>query len=153
VNDISFRETTPADCETIVEFQLAMALESEKMALDRARLERGVRGIWENPSRGKYFVAELEGRIAGCLLIQNEWSDWRCGNVWWIHSVYILPEFRRQKLFSQFYQFIQTRAAADPSVMGLRLYVDKTNLRAQKAYENLGMSSDHYHLYEWLKKY
>ena len=34
---------------------------------------------------------------------------------------------------------------------GLRLYVDKTNLRAIDVYQKLGMSDEHYHLYEWLK--
>ena len=36
---------------------------------------------------------------------------------------------------------------------GLRLYVDKTNTRAQKVYENLGMNGEHYHLYEWMKTF
>ena len=34
---------------------------------------------------------------------------------------------------------------------GLRLYVDKSNDKAQKVYENLSMSGEHYHLYEWMK--
>ena len=34
---------------------------------------------------------------------------------------------------------------------GLRLYVDKTNTSAQEVYTRLGMSKEHYELYEWLK--
>ncbi len=153
MSDVIFRQATAADCAVLVEFQLSMALESEGMTLDRARLERGIHGVFENPNRGTYFCGEVAGRVVACLLLQNEWSDWRAGNVWWIHSVYVIPEFRRSGLFSQFYAFIRDRAASDPTVMGLRLYVEKKNERAQRAYEKLGMTSDHYFLYEWLKKY
>ena len=35
--------------------------------------------------------------------------------------------------------------------MGLRLYVDKTNLKAQKVYNRVGMDGEHYKLFEWFK--
>jgi len=34
---------------------------------------------------------------------------------------------------------------------GIRLYADKTNVAAQKTYENLGMNQDHYVTFEWMK--
>jgi ribosomal protein S18 acetylase RimI-like enzyme len=36
-------------------------------------------------------------------------------------------------------------------VAGLRLYVESNNAAAQKTYESLGMLSEHYRMYEWLK--
>ena len=38
----------------------------------------------------------------------------------------------------------------DVRVRGLRLYVDKTNQIAQKVYRALGMSDEHYDLFEWM---
>ena len=43
-------------------------------------------------------------------------------------------------------------AELEPSVRGLRLYVDKRNDKAKKVYEALGMNGEHYALYEWMKK-
>ena len=37
-------------------------------------------------------------------------------------------------------------------IAGLRLYVETNNIRAQKTYEALGMQSEHYTMYEWLKE-
>lgn len=39
-----------------------------------------------------------------------------------------------------------------PELKGLRLYVDQRNAPACRAYERLGMTREHYHLYEWLKE-
>jgi len=33
----------------------------------------------------------------------------------------------------------------------VRLYVDKRNAAAQRVYERLGMTREHYDLFEWLK--
>ena len=87
----SFRSATRADAADITRFQLSMARETEELHLDPDVCAAGVLGVFEDPSRGRYFVAESEGRIAGALLITYEWSDWRNGQVWWIQSVYVPP--------------------------------------------------------------
>jgi GNAT superfamily N-acetyltransferase len=135
----------------IINFQIEMALESEGLKLDPQTVEKGVLRVFENPNIGTYMVY-LEGdEILGCLLIQNEWSDWRNGIVLWIHSVYILPQFRKKGIFKKMYEALKLKVENDPSLLGLRLYVDKKNIGAQKVYEKLNMGSDHYMLYEWLK--
>ena len=42
--------------------------------------------------------------------------------------------------------------AARQGVAGLRLYVETNNSGAQKTYEALGMKSEHYTMYEWMKE-
>ena len=49
------------------------------------------------------------------------------------------------------YQHIKNEAEKQ-GVAGLRLYVETNNSRAQKTYEALGMQSEHYTMYEWLKE-
>ena len=80
-----------------------------------------------------------------------EWSDWRNGTVLWIHSLYVIPEVRRHGVFKKLYLNLKKQVEQSPELVGLRLYVDKQNNLAQTIYEKLGMSRDHYELYEWLK--
>lgn len=143
------RPAVPADAGAIAEFQIAMALETENLVLDREICSAGVRAVFDDPARGRYLVAELDGRVIGSTLVTYEWSDWRNGMVWWIHSVYVVPEGRGKGVFSQLYRHLQS-LARESGVRGIRLYVDKSNTAAQRVYEKLGMNGEHYHLYEWM---
>ena len=136
----------------LMQAQIDMAWESEGMRLDPAKVGPGVEAVLNDSSKGVYYVAEIDGEFAGCMLTTYEWSDWRNATCLWIHSVFVPEKFRKQGVFRSLYQFIQQKVLDDPSLTGLRLYVDKTNLRAQKVYDSLGMSNQHYELYEWLKE-
>jgi GNAT superfamily N-acetyltransferase len=148
---VEVREGRLNDWERIVEFEVRMAEETEGLALDKDVVTKGVRGVFEKPARGTYWVAEEDGEIVGVLLAIPEWSDWRNGTVLWIHSLYVVPEARERGVFTQLYEHLRKHVEQQPGLMGLRLYVDKKNMRAQKVYERLGMSKAHYELYEWLK--
>ena len=128
-----------------------MASETEDVSLDRVICARGVRAVFADPSHGRYFVAEEGGRVAASLLITYEWSDWRDGAVWWIQSVYVLPELRGQRVYAGLYEHVKSIALSDDHVRGIRLYVDKRNTRAQNVYSRLGMNGEHYLVYEWMK--
>jgi GNAT superfamily N-acetyltransferase len=146
-----YRDATAADAEPIIDFQLAMARETEDLDLDRAILTRGVHAVFADPSHGRYFVAEEDGRVVGSLMITYEWSDWRNGMVWWIQSVYVLPEYRRRGIYAGLYHHVRAMVDAEPSIRGIRLYVDTRNKAAQEVYARLGMSGEHYRVFEWMK--
>lgn len=146
-----FRPARPEDQTLIAKFQLAMAWETEAMRLDAETCAEGVRAVFARPALGRYHVAEQAGQVIGSLLIVPEWSDWRNGTVWWVHSVYLRPETRGQKIFGQFYRYVQELTRTTDGIRGLRLYVDRRNQHAQKVYRALGMNSEHYELYEWMK--
>ena len=148
---ITIRRGRPEDLETIVSFQLRMALETEGLMLDRDTVIQGVRAVFEDPSKGEYWVADRDGQIVGGLLTVPEWSDWRNGTVLWIHSVYVVPKMRQQGVFKRLYMTLKKRVETSSDLCGLRLYVDKQNGGAQKVYEAMGMDGAHYRLYEWLK--
>lgn len=146
------REARPSDATLIRDFQLEMAIESENLRLDPEVCLRGVKRIFDEPSLGYYLVFERPGSgIVGCTLVQKEWSDWRARMVLWIHSLYVKPEFRGQGLYRAAYRLLQERVKNDAELGGLRLYVDQKNLGAIAVYEKLGMTRDHYSLYEWMK--
>ncbi len=149
--EIKIRPGLLFDIPVIAEYQIKMAKETENMKLDPATVELGVSAVLDDPSKGKYWLAETDGQVVGCLLTVPEWSDWRNGTVLWIHSVYIHPDFRKQGVYRLLYSHLKELVSTSRDLRGLRLYVDKTNTKAQKVYETLGMSGEHYHLYEWMK--
>jgi GNAT superfamily N-acetyltransferase len=151
--EVTFREARTGDAGAIISFQLAMARETEELELDRDILTRGVEAVFADPNRGRYFVAEHEGRVIGSLMITYEWSDWRNGMVWWIQSVYVLPELRGQGVYAGLYEHVKAFVNADPSIRGIRLYVDRRNSRAQQVYARLGMNGEHYSVFEWMKEF
>lgn len=144
---IRTRAATPEDIAFLVEANAAMALETENKVLDRERLRRGVAAVFDRPQRGYYRIAEHEGVAVGSLLVTYEWSDWRDGDWCWIQSVYVLPQARRLGVFRQLYADVEAQARATPGVIGLRLYVEWENARAQQTYAALGMEQEHYHMY------
>ncbi len=146
--------TNEGDAAAIAGFQLLMARETEDLELDRDTVVRGVAAVLADPARGCYWVAEREGEaggIVGSLLTTFEWSDWRDGTVLWIQSVYVVPEERGRGVYRALYEHLKHRVENDPALKGIRLYVDKRNAAAQGVYERLGMSREHYELFEWLK--
>ena len=141
------------DSHTIAGFQLKMAIETENLKLDSETVQKGVKAVFEKPKLGQYFVAENDGKIIASMLTTFEWSDWRNAQVWWLQSVYVLPEFRQQGIFKMMYEFVKIFAEKDENVGGIRLYVDKTNVRAQEVYKAVGMNGEHYQVFEWMKEF
>lgn len=149
--DILIRPGLLFDIQVIADYQVKMAWETEQLKLDPPTVELGVAAVFDDPSKGKYWLAEVNGEVVGCLLTVPEWSDWRNGTVLWIHSVYVKPEFRKHGVFRKLYSHLRTMVETSKDLRGLRLYVEKANHTAQKVYESLEMSGEHYHLFEWLK--
>ncbi len=135
----------------IAQFQCLMAKETENLILSTKEVTQGVRYILDNPNIGKYIIAEYQKDIVACLLIQFEWSDWRNKTVIWLHSLYVKKEFRQAGIFKKMYDFIRAMVNNDTRYAGIRLFVDKTNTNAQKAYWAVGMNNQHYELFEWMK--
>jgi ribosomal protein S18 acetylase RimI-like enzyme len=138
------RRGTMADAAVIVDFNERMALETEGKSLGRAIVSAGVAAALADPARGLYFVAERDGRIVGQLMVTTEWSDWHNGWIWWIQSVYVHPDARRQGVFRALYEHVLAQAQGDPAVAGLRLYVEQENHAAQQTYQRLGMQRTGY---------
>jgi len=143
------RKARETDAETIVDFNISMALETENKILPETSIRPGVGHIFLNPEYGFYLVAENQaGEIIGSLMITTEWSDWRNGLFWWIQSVYVLPGFRRQGVYRALYTHVKQMAVKEPDVCGFRLYVEKENSSAMRVYDKMGMTCTKYAMYE-----
>jgi len=141
------RRATLDDLEVIVAWNMCLAKETENMSLDHDTITRGVRAALSDENKALYFVAEVAGQLVGMLMVTYEWSDWRNGQIWWIQSLYVPPEWRQRGVFRAMYQHVHQLAQTN-NVKGLRLYVEHANTTAQKAYEHVGMNNSHYLMFE-----
>jgi GNAT superfamily N-acetyltransferase len=147
---IRIRPGQRQDAAAIADFQVRMADETEGIALHRPTVEQGVLAVFDDARKGAYWIAELDGERAGCLLTVPEWSDWRNGTVLWVHSVYVVPAVRRLGVFRKMYETLKTTVDTSPDLHGIRLYVATENTGAQKTYRVMGMDDGRYHLFEWM---
>eukprot|EP00762_Andalucia_godoyi_P005944 ANDGO_00065.mRNA.1 GCN5-related N-acetyltransferase len=147
-----------AHLEYIVDAQFSLARETENLVLDRETVRRGVQYVLEHPDRGSYFIAVLHSKHSspapapaptpiGCILVMHEWSDWRACEISWLYSLYVSEEHRRVGVFRKLYDEVRRRAM-DNGHSGIRLYVERTNEKAQRAYRGVGMKESHYALWE-----
>jgi ribosomal protein S18 acetylase RimI-like enzyme len=151
------RPAEVADAALLARWAQAMALETEHKQLDGATVTAGVAAGLADPMKARYFIAmqdaplagrETIGSAIGTLMLTREWSDWRNGDWWWIQSVYVAPAHRRQGVFAALYRHVEQLARATPGVVGLRLYVERDNVRAQATYATLGMVDAGYRIFE-----
>ncbi|MGH7257143.1 MAG: GNAT family N-acetyltransferase [Nitrospiraceae bacterium] len=148
--DVVIRPARIQDVDTLTRFSAAMALETERRALDPLRLRQGTLAVLEEPHHGSFYVAELRNDhlVVGQLLITYEWSDWRNAQFWWIQSVYVDPGWRRRGVYRAMHTAILAAARARTDVCGIRLYVEQNNATAQQAYRHAGMHRSPYLVFE-----
>lgn len=140
----SIRPARLDDAEVIVRFNCLLAEETEDTRLDPPTVLAGVKQLLADPAKGRYLVAEADGRVVGQLAHTREWSDWRNGDLWWIQSVYVLAEYRGAGVFRGLFVALERLAEEAGNVVGIRLYVEKHNDKAQSAYGRLGLVKTEY---------
>lgn len=148
MSEITVRAAVPGDAAAIADYNRSMALETEEKALDPDRLASGVAAVFADPAKGAYHVAEIDGEVVGCLMLTPEWSDWRDGTFWWIQSVYVRADARRMGVFRALYESVESEARAADGVCGIRLYVERENVGAQRVYDAVGMTRSSYQFFE-----
>ena len=147
LSKIIVREARESDLLTLVDYNQALAKETENLALDKSILRLGIKNALKRQNC-HYFVAEVGGNVVGQAMITSEWSDWRNAELWWIQSVYVHPDYRKRSVFHTIFKHIEIISAKKRSVKSLRLYVMKNNLVGRKTYNNLGMNNSGYLVYE-----
>jgi len=145
----NLRIAEKSDTPMLAAHNCAMAFETENKKLELAVATRGTEGLFHRPELGFYLIAEADSIVAATLLVTYEWSDWRNGLFWWIQSVYVKPEYRRQGIYSVMYEHLKQMALSQPTpVCGFRLYAETENHAAQATYKNLGMHACEYIMFE-----
>jgi GNAT superfamily N-acetyltransferase len=165
MSTFTVRPAAASDVPTITAFNIAMALETEELALDAGTVAAGVSAAVGDPARALYFVAlpspspspatfaaspspsVSPATVAACCMVTFEWSDWRNSTVWWLQSVYCDPAHRGQGAFRALWEAVEGGARA-AGAAGLRLYAEDSNESAHAVYRRLGMKDDHYRVFE-----
>lgn len=148
---IEVRRAERVDIPTIIDFQIKMAVETECLELNKVFIEKGVKAIFDDPSKGFYIVAVKENKVIACTMLTPEWSDWRNGYFLWIQSLYVDTMHRGIGIFKMMYEFVQALIICSDDNKGIRLYVDLDNTLAQDVYYKVGMKESHYKMFEWIK--
>src|SRR5688572_3357593 len=146
--NLRIRNASLADAPVIAEFNQRLALETEQLELNPEMVHRGVVTVLNDAGKGLYFVAEANGAVVGQLMITYEWSDWRNGNLWWLQSVFVRPEFRGRGVFRDLFAHLTELARARHDVAGIRLYMHHENEAARRTYERVGMKRAGYEVFE-----
>ncbi len=146
-HDLLIRAGQSGDERVLADFNTRMAWETEQLTLDPSTITAGVHAALTDPTKAQYFVAEVAGQVVGQLMITYEWSDWRNGNIWWVQSVYVDPDFRRRGIFRALYEHARQQSRFAGAV-GMRLYVERHNNSAQATYQRLGMRDAGYGVME-----
>jgi GNAT superfamily N-acetyltransferase len=147
MTEVTIRDASMDDHAFLVRFNIDLALESENIHLDPETVSAGTRALLEDPSKGRYFVAERDGAIIGQVATTFEWSDWRNGMFLWIQSVFVVPEHRKSGAFRALYRHVEELSRA-PGMCGIRLYVHEHNDDASATYKRLGMVPPGYSVLE-----
>jgi ribosomal protein S18 acetylase RimI-like enzyme len=162
---VTVRPALPSDEDAFVRGALGNAWESERLRLDEAVVRRAVRKMLADPAKGLGFVAEdsvepeglgaLSGRTAahprqavGTTYVTSEWSDWHDAWYWWIQSLYVVPPARGQGVYTAMYRFLLEQARQAGDVRSVRLYVERDNEAALRAYRGHGMAELPYLVFE-----
>lgn len=133
---MEIRQAEQRDIDVLVEFNINNALETEGKVLT-PEAYRGVVYLFENPSKGVFYVAEINNEVVGCLMITLQWVDYRAMYIYFIQNVYTRAEFRGRGIFKALYAHVF--AIAQAKSIALRLYADNDNQRAIDIYKKIGM--------------
>ena len=145
--NLKIREAVKSDITILAKNNQSLANETENINLNLDTIISGVSNALDREDC-HYFVAEINKMVVGQTLITYEWSDWRNGLIWWMQSVFVLSNFRKQGVFTALFNHIEKLSQNNPQVKALRLYVIQDNQSGIKTYEALGMRDSGYIVYE-----
>ena len=145
--NFKIREAVKSDITILAKNNQSLANETENIHLNLDTIISGVSNALDRKDC-HYFVAEINKMVVGQTLITYEWSDWRNGLIWWIQSVFVLFNFRKQGVFKALFNHIENLARNNPNVKALRLYVIQNNQSGIETYKALGMMDSGYIVYE-----
>lgn len=139
------------DLDTITDFNLRLAHETENLALNEDLLRKSMQAILSDERKGVYLLAYDGETVIGQLMYVFEWSTWRNANFMWLTDLYVLPQYRRQGAFKAFFNYVMDFYHKREDIIGLRFYVDKTNTAAVPVYKSVGWKESNYNLWEMKK--
>ena len=91
------RAAKAEEAALLADFMTLQAMETEGKTLDPVKITNGVKGLFDRPYCGKYYVAVQKDseKVVGMIMIHFEMNISLGGFIHWINSVYVHPDHRK----------------------------------------------------------
>ena len=139
---MEIRAAEPRDIDTLIQFNINLAFESEGKILSHEIAKKGINTLIDNPSKGVFYVAVISEEIVGSLMVNLQWVDLKAVYIYYIQSVYTKPEYRGRGVFKSLHAHALNISQANG--VALRVYADNDNARAIEVYKRTGMKESNY---------
>jgi GNAT superfamily N-acetyltransferase len=138
--DVLYRAAAQRDYPVVAELIRRLYQEDPaENAVSDADIERTFSELAAHPDKGTVLVIERSGQIIGYALLINFWSNEHGGNVLTVDELYVVQEFRRQGVATDFLCYLI--AHRFNQAVALQLEVTPSN-SARRLYEKLGFAPD-----------
>jgi ribosomal protein S18 acetylase RimI-like enzyme len=139
-----FRPATRADEPTLLELMREF-YRHEGMAFSEPAARSALRGVLDDPSRGRAILIELDGDVAGYLVVCFGWSLEFQGRDAFVDELYLRERFRGKGIGSRALEVAAELCRAS-GVRALHLEVERSNTRAQAVYRRAGFADREFYL-------
>lgn len=141
-NKIRIEPATLEDLPELVDMVMELFTIEKDFEPDRAKQERGLRLILEQPSRGRIFVARTDHRIIGTVNLQITISTAMGGFVLLMEDVFIHPDHRGHNYGTQLMDYV-IDFARKKDFLRITLLTDQISAESQRFFQKLGFDHSH----------
>lgn len=135
------RLATHKDLDKLVYFTIAEAVEAESRQISPDMARKGLEFALENPDQCRYWVLDSsKSGAVGCVSVKKEWSVWHAGYYWWLQRMFLMPEYRGQRLPKLLIDHVRDEARR-ARALELRMYLHKENVRAINVFNKIGFAT------------
>ena len=128
---------TEADLDELSEMLGGLFAQESDFRPDKEKQLRGLRLIFEQPSRGRVFVLRRDGVIVGMINLLFTISTAEGGKAAWFEDLVVHPDYRQQGTGQKMLAYVVSQARAE-GVLRITLLTDMQNESAQALYRRAG---------------
>lgn len=138
-----FRDYRPSDFEVLKTMIFDLYTHEGKHGgpMTETKIARTVDKFTREPNRGRIFIFEKQGEIAGYAIVNYFWSNEFGGEIRYIDELYVQPAFRNAGIGSRFFSFLEEFYQND--AVALTLETTRENQKATALYRRLGFNEHH----------
>src|SRR5262245_41419558 len=142
--ELPFRPATTADEPVLLELMREFYQEG-RMPFDERAARAALRGVLSDPAHGRALLIEVEGALAGYLVVCFGWSLEFHGRDAFVDELYVRERFRGQGIGTRALE-VAAEVCRTSGVRALHLEVERSNTRAQSVYRRTGFADRDYYL-------
>jgi ribosomal protein S18 acetylase RimI-like enzyme len=134
-----FGEATIAELSQLAELLGILFEQEAEFTPDRAKQERALAAILQDPKQGRIFVAREGQRVVAMASLLYTISTAEGGKAAMFEDLVVHPEYRRRGIGASLLGFVIEKAK-EQAVLRITLLTDMQNERAQALYRKLGFT-------------